>query len=350
MKKIFFLFLILIFPINCFAYSDSANSSVVIDLDSGRILYEKNKDSKQLIASITKIMTCIIVLENCNLDEKVKVGEEILKMYGTNIYLELGEEIKVKDLVYGLMLRSGNDAAVVLANYVSGSEDEFVKLMNKKAKFIGMENTIFSNSHGLDEDSKNYSTAYDMALLSKYAFSNKLYREIISTKKYVTKSNLKSYIWYNRMKLLDSYKYCIGGKNGYTPKAGKTLVSIASKNDLNLSIVTLDDSDLYDNHKRLYDMIYSKYKRYEIISKDKFKVDKSIITDDIYLKDSFYYPLKDDEVDSISTFMRLNYNSKNFGEIIISLKDKEIGKIKVYCKKKKKKEKSLFQKIISEIS
>ena len=336
----------MLFPVNCFAYGDSAKSSVVMDIDSGRILYEKNKDNKQLIASITKIMTCIIVLEKCNLDDVVKVGDEVLKMYGTNIYLEIGEEISVRDLLYGLMLRSGNDAAIVLATYVSGNEENFVKLMNDKAKDLGMSNTVFSNSHGLDDDTKNYSTAYDMALLSRYAYSNDVYKSIINTKKYVTKSNLKSYIWYNRMSLLGKYKYCTGGKNGYTPSAGKTLVSVAEKSNLRLTIVTLNDSNLYENHEYLYNRAYSKYGRYEILSKNDFKVDKSLIDDDIYLKDSFFYPLKKDEVSSVSTFMMINYGNKNkYGEIVVRLDDKIIGRVDIYKKTKKRKRKISFKRL-----
>ena len=149
------------------------------------------------------------------------------------------------------MLRSGNDAAVVLAKNVFGSEEKFVMEMNKKAKELGMKNTKFSNPHGLDEDTKNYSTARDMAILSKYAYQNKIYREIVGTKKYSCKTNFKSYLWYNRMSLINNYKSCIGGKNGYTPSAGKTLVSLASEDDMVLSIVTLKDADLYNNHENL---------------------------------------------------------------------------------------------------
>ena len=146
---------------------DTSKSSVVMDLNSGSVLYQKNANEKRLIASITKIMTAIITLENISLNKEIKVGEEVLKMYGTNIYVEVGEKITIKDLLYGLLLRSGNDASVVLANAVSKNEEEFVKLMNTKAQEIGMKNSTFSNPHGLDEETKNYSTAYDMALLSK---------------------------------------------------------------------------------------------------------------------------------------------------------------------------------------
>lgn len=155
---------VILFPLNILAFSDSSSSSVVMDMDSGRILYSKNKDEKRLIASTTKIMTCIITIENMDLNKKIIVGDEVLKMYGTNIYVEVGEEISIRDLLYGLMLRSGNDASVVLAKNVFGSYDKFIKMMNKKAKELNMNNTIFNNPHGLDDDTKNYSTAYDMAL------------------------------------------------------------------------------------------------------------------------------------------------------------------------------------------
>ena len=302
MKKLLIVFfLFLFFPINCFAVSDTAHNSVVMDIGSGRVLYSKNMHEKKLIASITKIMTCIIVLENSNLTDTVKVGEEVLKMYGTNIYLEIGEEITVKDLLYGLMLRSGNDAAIVLATSVAGSEEKFVQMMNDKASELGMKNTSFENSHGLDEESMNYSTAYDMALLSKYAYKNKIYRKIINTKKYVTKSNLKSYIWYNRMSLLGTYEYCIGGKNGYTPKAGKTLVSVSKKDNFILTTVTLDDSNLYENHKNLYNNIFNKYSNYNVVSKNNFKLSSYFIDNDVYIKKSFYYPLSTDEINNITS-------------------------------------------------
>ena len=197
------------------------NSEIRIESD--------NINDRKLIASTTKIMTCIIALENSDIEKEITVGEEVLSMYGTNIYIKKGEVIKIKDLLYGLMLRSGNDAAITLA-YNTLGYDEFINKMNDKAKELGMNNTEFSNPHGLDDETKNYSTAYDMALLSRYAYRNTMYRKIVATRKYSTKSSLKSYTWYNRVSLLNNYKYCIGGKNGYTPKAGKSLVSYAKKN------------------------------------------------------------------------------------------------------------------------
>ena len=341
MKKILILFLLLLLPITVFA--DSGASSIVMDVDSGRILYQNNIHSKKLIASTTKIMTCIIVLENADLNKEITVGKEILSMYGTNIYIEVGEKIKIKDLLYGLMLRSGNDAAITLAVNTFSSEKSFVEAMNKKANEIGMKNTLFSNPHGLDENNENYSTAYDMALLSKYAYNNKMYREIISTKKYYAKSSLKSYVWYNRMSLINNYKYCIGGKNGYTPKAGKSLVSLAKKDGLTLTVVSLDDSDIYNNHINLYNDIFKKYKSYTIVDKNNFNIDPSISNKKLYIKESFNYPLQKSEVDNINTLVEMTNNSK----IRILLEDKEIGEVKIYKKDIKKEDISIFQRLIN---
>lgn len=337
LNKFVFFLILMIFPI--FVYADSSYSNVVMEISSGRILYSKRPDQPMLIASITKIMTCIVVLENSNLDEQVTVGEEVLNMYGTSLYLKVGEVLTVRDLLYGLMLRSGNDAAIVLAFHTAGSEEKFVQKMNQKAQEIGMSNTTFQNSHGLDDETKNYSTAYDMALLSQYAYHNSIYQKIVRTKKYQTKSSLKSYIWYNRMSLLRQYDFCIGGKNGYTPKAGKTLVSLAQKNGMTLTIVSIDDSNIYDNHRKLYEKYFARYQIYKIISKDFFPKSSHY-----YLKRAFSYPLKEDEKDYINTFLNIGSVRKNrvVGNIKIQLYDKTIGNISIYEKKQKKEKKNSF--------
>lgn len=323
-------------------------SSIVMDLDSKRILYSNDINTKKLIASTTKILTAIVTLENANLNQKVTVGEEVLKMYGTSIYLEVGEKMTIKDLLYGLLLRSGNDASVVLAKAVAGSEEEFVKMMNNKAQTIGMKNSSFANPHGLDEETKNYSTAYDMALLSAYAYQNPLYREIVKTKKYRTKTNHKSYLWYNRNKLLSNYEYCTGGKNGYTPSAGKTLVTTASKNNLNLTIVTLDDPKEYETHEQLYEKAFKNFKNYQLIDKNNFSIDKNFYADETYLKNSFTYPLTKEEVKNIKTILTIeNKKSQNkvIGHIKIYLQDTLIGQLNIYHKQEKKKTKSLLTKL-----
>ena len=345
LKRFLLLLVIFLFPVSVFARS---SSTIVVDGDSGRILYENNVHDSMLIASITKIMTCILTIENVDLDSEVEIGDEVLEMYGTNIYVQVGEKLTIRDLLYGLMLRSGNDASVVLAKNVFGSEEKFVDMMNKKASELGMNYTKFENPHGLDESTKNYSTAYDMSLLAKYAYNNKTYRKIVSTKKYVTKSNLKSYVWYNRMSLINDYKYCVGGKNGYTPKAGKTLVSYASKNNMNLIIVSLNDSDIYNNHEKLYNIYFNRYKKYKIIDREDFKIDSSLIGMDVYLKDSFSYVLEENELDNISTLIKIDYKKSNVvGKVLISLDGKRIGSLNIYTKNKKEDKNNIFKKLKS---
>lgn len=345
MKKFFLLLTFFLFCLPFTVSADTAKSTIVMDLDSGRILYEKNANQKRLIASITKIMTAIVAIEEGDLTEKITVGEEVLSMYGTNIYVEVGEKMKLRDLLYGLLLRSGNDASVVIAKAIAGSEEKFVNLMNKKAQEIGMKNTIFKNPHGLDEETENYSTAYDMALLSKYAYKNKTYRNIVSTDKYEVSTGKKTYLWYNRNKLLTTYEYCTGGKNGYTPRAGKTLVTTASKKRLNLTIVTLSDGDIYNNHIDLYEDFFSKYKRYKIIDKNNFRIDKEFVDEDVYLEDSFYYPLTSNEVNDIKTVVHFLDDSATdeIGTIEIFLSNQKIGELPIYRKIKKKEQFSFFE-------
>ena len=344
-KKVLLFFLLSI--IYSFPKIVNASSYVVMDVNSGRILASKNLNEKYLIASTTKIMTCIQILENTNIYEEITVGEEVTSMYGTNIYLKVGEKLTIKDLLYGLMLRSGNDAAITLATQTIG-EDQFIERMNYKAQEIGMKNTTFENPHGLDDKTKNYSTAYDMALLGKYAYQNKTYQDIISTKKYNAQSSLKSYVWYNRMSLLNQYKYCIGGKNGYTPKAGKSLVSYAQKNNITLMIVSLDDPNIYENHKQLYEKYFSLYEDYTIIDASKFYLESTFSEGKLYIKDSFHYTLMKDEIDDITTLIELYPITKDnkAGQITIRLKEEVIGTVDIYKKEpEKKKEKSFFQKI-----
>ena len=212
MKKVFLIILLLItFIPNIQAYTTSATSSILIDATSNRIIHANNVHKIRSVASISKIMTAIIAIESNKLNDTVKIGKEIESSYGSGIYIKEGEEISLKDLVYGLMLRSGNDAALAISTYVSGSEEEFVKEMNKKAKTIGMKNTTFNNSSGLDQKEGNYSTAYDMAILMSYAMKNKIFREITKTKNYKVKTNLNYYNWTNKNKLLSLYKYTTGG-------------------------------------------------------------------------------------------------------------------------------------------
>lgn len=342
MKKILVViisFFILISNIN--ASTNTAYSYVLMDMDTGRVLESKNKDNPMLIASITKIMTCIIALENKNIDSLVTVDESINKSYGSGIYITVGEHLKLIDLLYGLMLRSGNDAAIMISTYVAGTEEDFVKLMNKKTQEIGMKNTIFYNSSGLDNNTRgNLSTAYDMALITRYAMQNETYRKIVSTKKYTVKTDLKTYIWHNKNKLLN-YDYITGGKTGYTEKAKRTLVSSASKDNLNLVVVTIKDTDDWNTHISLYENALNTYKSYKVLNKKTFAIPKDNYYNNLYIKEDFSLLLKKEETHNLISHIKLE-KKKNYqdGDIVgtnyLYLDDTLVGKVDIYAKSSNK--------------
>ncbi|HLR63199.1 MAG TPA: D-alanyl-D-alanine carboxypeptidase family protein [Lentibacillus sp.] len=235
----------------------SANNAILIEQSSGRVLFERQAHEQQPIASITKIMTAIIAIESGELNESVTISNRAVNTIGSSIYLEEGEKMKLKDLVYGLMLRSGNDAAVAISEHVGGSLEGFVHLMNKKAQWLGMTNTSFDNPHGLDSDN-HYSTAYDMAVLMRYALDNDTFREITKTRRY--KSEKRAYSWKNKHKLLTGmYEHTNGGKTGFTRIAGRTLVSSALKGDMELVAVTLDGPDDWRDHIGMFDWGFDNY-------------------------------------------------------------------------------------------
>ena len=323
-KQLLFLLLLIIFVGRVEASTNSAYSYILMDANTGRVLLSKDKDSKRLIASITKIMTCVLAIESGKLDNLVVVDSSIKKAYGSGIYIEEGEEITLKDLLYGLMLRSGNDAASMIATYVGGSEEEFVKMMNNKAKEIGMKNTIFYNPSGLPTPSGNYSSVYDMALLTRYAMQYDIYREIVSTKKYKVTTNKKTYIWNNKNKLL-KYDFITGGKTGYTEESGRTLVSSANINNMNLIAVTIRDSDDWNTHLELYNYAKDNYDSYKVLNKDKFVLpgESYYNNDTLYIKRDVYIPLKNNETKSLTSHIILD-KKENITD------NEKIGVIKIY--------------------
>lgn len=327
MKKILILFLLIPFLVR--AYSTSATSAILMDLDSGRIIYANNKDLVRSVASISKIMTAVVAIESDKLDEIVTVGSEIKSAYGSGIYIKEGEELTLRDLLYGLMLRSGNDAALSIATYVGGDVQAFVSMMNAKAKSIGMKNSTFNNPSGLDQEKGNYSSAYDMALLMKYAYQLKEFREIVSTKKYELKTNMNYYLWNNKNKLLYIYKYANGGKTGFTEKARRTLVTTASKNNTNLVAVTLNDGNDFLDHKALFEEAFGEYNSYQILNKDKVNIVGETFYKNayFYLKKDFTYLLKKKEIDDIL----IKYNLDKIDNV---QSDTKVGGVKVYFKDK----------------
>ena len=353
MKKILLLIIILILLLipKVNASTTSASSYILMDETTGRVLLSKDMNSKRLIASITKIMTSIIAIESGKVEDTVTIDDSILKAYGSGIYIEVGEEIKLKDLLYGLMLRSGNDAALAIANYIAGSEENFVNLMNVKAKELGMKNTLFYNASGLPTPHGNYSSCYDMALLTRYVMKNKLYREIVSTKEYKAATNYKTYVWNNKNKLL-RYNYITGGKTGYTEESGRTLVSSATIDGMNLIAVTIRDSDDWNTHLELYNYAKDNYASYKVLNKNKFKVIGDTYYKDnyFYIKNDVYIPLKKNEKKSLVSHIILE-KKKNYkindkvGINQIYLGNKLLYEEDIYIIKKNNTKKSIFEKI-----
>lgn len=354
MKKLFgfILFFLIVFPCCAKAFDTSATSAILMDMDSGRILYSKDIHNVRTVASISKIMTCIVAIESGKLDDIVTIGDEILPAYGSGIYIKQGEQLKLIDLLYGLMLRSGNDAALAIANYVGGDVESFVKLMNEKAKEIGMKNSTFNNPSGLDADKGNYSTAYDMAILTSYAMKNDVYKKIVGTKKYTLTTNMNSYAWYNKNKLLNSYKYTTGGKTGFTDKARRTLVTTASCDNLNLVVVTLNDGNDFLDHKDLYEEAFKNYFAYKILNEGVINIyDENYYTDyELYVKQSFSYPLMKSEKNNLYLKFELNRNDKvkdgdMVGNVHVIQNDKVLFTTGVYAKKKLYEKLKWYQKL-----
>ena len=356
MKKLVIAFLLfIVFPTNILAIS--ASKAIVMDLNSGRVLYDLNKDDPQLIASITKIMTCLIAIMYSDLNKTVVVDEDVLKSYGSSVYLEVGEEIKLLDLLYGLMLRSGNDAATQVAKAVAGTEEAFVYLMNEYASTIGMKNTHFVNPHGLDSNGiGNTSTAYDMALLTKVAMQNETFARIFGTRSYTAESNLKTYNWEGKNKLFSMYEYTTGGKTGYTEAANRTLVTTASRDNKNLVVVTLNDGNDFNDHKSLYETYFSMYDSILALDKDNFKIDDTYYKDvEFYIKNNYYALVTEEEKEALKINVTLFkyeniYDGIKIGEAKVMLGDTTLHTESIYAKKieeKKKEEKEgFFKKIL----
>lgn len=327
MKKIvLFMLLLFLIPSSVFAISDSAVSSILVDTDSGRILYSKNSNHVQSVASISKIMTAIVAIESGKLKKTVTIDESVLKAYGSGIYVKVGEKLTLEDLLYGLMLRSGNDAALAIADFVGGDVGKFVKMMNEKANELGMKNSIFHNPSGLDEEAEkgNFSTATDMAKVTSYAMQNPTFRKIAGTKKYVLKTNKNTYVWHNKNKLLNTYQYTTGGKTGFTKKARRTLVSTASKDGLNLVAVTLNDGNDFTDHKNMHEYGFANYKKYILVKKDHID-----IKENNYYKDDILYMEKDLSV-ALTESEKDNVLVKYELEKIRKVKDKDkVGVAKV---------------------
>jgi len=238
-----------------FAVGTSASSAVLMEAESGRVLYEKNAHEPREIASITKLMTALVALESGHdIQEMVTVDSDWVGVEGSSIYLQAGEKVTLETLLYGMMLRSGNDAALATAGYCGESVEDFVMQMNRRAKELGMRNSSFANPHGLNAEN-HYSTAYDMALLARTCLENDMLANVVATKSIT----LGTRTFTNHNKLLWRFEGCIGLKTGYTEKAGRTLVSAARRDGMTLICVTLNAPDDWKDHTTLFEYGFSEY-------------------------------------------------------------------------------------------
>lgn len=332
--RIILLSLITILLLSVGAYAEdvqidiSASSAVLLVSGSNEVLFEKSAYEKRPMASTTKIMTSIIAIESGRLDEEITVSQEMTAVEGTSMGLLPNDKVSVSELVYGMMLSSGNDAANATAITIAGSTDAFVSMMNDKAKQIGMLSTHFATTSGLDADD-HYSTAYDMALLGSYAIENEQFLEICSSSSAVVDYGNPPYKrrLTNHNKLLKIYDGAIGIKTGFTKKSGRCLVSAAERDGVTLICVTLNDADDWNDHKKLLDYGFGIVKRYDnyqrnflisIVGGKDASVNAQLqrapkigslngqITQKVYIEHFLYAPVKKNDVVGYSQFYYQN--------------------------------------------
>ncbi|UGB33391.1 D-alanyl-D-alanine carboxypeptidase [Metabacillus sp. B2-18] len=333
-----------IVPKQTSAVGVSAQTAILIEQESGRILYEKQAHKKMRIASITKIMTAILAIESGKLNEMATVSEQAIRAEGSSVYLQKGEKIKLEDLVYGLMLRSGNDAAVAIAEHVGGSLEGFVVMMNQKAEEIGMSNTEFANPHGLDDHENHYSTAYDMAILTQYAMKNNTYQEISGTETHKAPNPNEKWdrVWHNKNKLLTSlYKYSTGGKTGYTVRAKRTLVSTASKGGMDTIVVTLNDPDDWKDHMNLHNYAFNNYELVNLKHQGTLSdIENEFYDNKVFINRDVLYPLTKEEQENVRINISLQKPQEEWedlekvpnvvGELSVKVEEREIADIPIY--------------------
>lgn len=314
--------------------STSAKGMCVMETSSHRVFYSKNMNQRLPMASTTKIMTAITAIESgMDLDEVFEISPKAIGISGTSIYLRKGEKFTLRELLYGLMLVSGNDASVAIGEHVGNGVEYFVDMMNWKAKEIGAVNTHFENTHGLDIEG-HYTTAYDLALITSYALENDTFREIVSTKyKQIESPEGKTRYFKNKNKLLNTLDGTIGVKTGFTDDAGRCLVSAVERDGMRVVCVVLNCSPMFQESADLLNLAFSEYKMYDLTENYNYK-NSILVTSgrndsvDILTKEKFLYPLKEGELENI----RYSYIIKDSIEAPIKKGD-EVGEIRIFMNK-----------------
>lgn len=315
------------------SYQSSAKSAIMIEADTGRILYSKNSEQQLPMASTTKIVTAITVIDNCdNLDEVVKIDNKAVGVEGTSIYLRKGEQLTVRELLYGLMLRSGNDAATALAIHIGGTVENFCEMMNKTAQNCGATNSNFVNPHGLDAKG-HYTTAKDLAIITAYALDNPDFAEIVSTKSKTIGDGESTRLLMNKNKLLSKLDGCIGVKTGFTNDAGRCLVSACERDELKLVCVVFNCGPMFEESEDLLELGFDKFKMCEILppykSMDNIPVENGV-KDYVgsYSRKGLSLPLTKEEESNLNIQIELEQTLVAPVE-----KDKVVGKVEVYAGK-----------------
>ncbi|MET3209428.1 UNVERIFIED_CONTAM: D-alanyl-D-alanine carboxypeptidase (penicillin-binding protein 5/6) [Paenibacillus sp. PvR008] len=319
------------------AFTTHAQASSLIDVTSGRIIYSAEGDRELRIASLTKIMTAIVAIEHGHLQDRVNVSPTAYAKEGSSLFLQKGEQMTLENMLYGLMLRSGNDAASAIAEHVGGTEGGFVHLMNEKAVQLGLSHSHFANPHGLDAEG-HYSSANDMARLTAYALHNPTFARIVKTelKKAPNPNESWDYSWHNKNKMLRLYEGADGVKTGFTKKAFRCLVSSATRDGRQLAAVTLNDGDDWNDHARMLDYGFRYYPLIPITDKQQPIEGYPLLTGA-----SFAYPLHDGEKVQLHKRLVLYKKSKSNradasfglrGRVEFLLEGKLIGSVPVYEK------------------
>ena len=345
MKKIYSFIIIILFALISQATSknihhtifanDSSKAMIVIEAQSNRILMAKNETVQRANASTTKIATFLTVLKHCkNFDQKVKIDDRAIGIEGTSIYLKKGEQLTVEELLYGMMLVSGNDAATALALHISSSVEEFATLMTNEAKKCGAKNTTFKNPHGLDQNG-HLTTAYDLAQIVRECYKYPLFEKIVTTKNTkITDSTGNGYRYLkNKNKLLWTFDGANGVKTGFTNNAGRCLVSSAKRDNMHLICVVLSCGPMFEESAIHLEECFNKYKMCTILNQNSYltkipvkNTDNELI--DVYTKQGFSFPLTTEEKSNIKTIVNF-YNN-----IIAPLnKDQIVGELEIYLNK-----------------
>jgi len=313
-----------------------AGAAIVIDADTGRVLYEKDAYSRRAIASTTKIMTAIVAIENGNLDDKVKVSSRAASIWGSTIKLKPGEELTLRELLYGMMLKSGNDAALAVAEHVGGTVENFVKMMNDKAKELGLKNTSFKTPHGLDAEG-HYSTPYELAMITRYALQNPIFAEIVATKS----ATITNRSLYTTNEMLSLYPGADGVKTGYTGKAGRCLVTSATRDGFRIISVVLNCASRNkraESSKAILDYAFNNYRPYELLKANQelgqvnvYRGKKSSVP--VVAVESIKLPLSKEEKAKLKTELTLDelinapvYKGVEVGKIEFFVDGKLIGR------------------------